>query len=191
MRHIPEHLMIEKEFITPQKLTHDSFKLGRLVFDSGFRPQFILALWRGGTPIGVIVHEFLDKKGIIAYHTAIKVEAYKGLGNPSRVIVESLSWLLKHIKRDQAVLLVDDIFDTGRSMDKVRSMVALKTDNIRIATLYYKPKNSQTDLVPDFYVGKTERWVVFPHELEGLTDQEIQQKDPFIWQLLEKSEKQG
>ena len=53
----------------------------------------------------------------------------------------------------------------------------------KIATLYYKPANNKTDIVPDFYLHSTNEWIVFPHELEGLTLDEIRCKDPDIVQF--------
>jgi hypothetical protein len=45
--------------------------------------------------------------------------------------------------------------------------------DIRIATAWFKPKYNLTDIVPDYYNNETDQWLVFPHELEGLTREEI------------------
>jgi hypothetical protein len=44
---------------------------------------------------------------------------------------------------------------------------------IRIATVYYKPARNRSTLVPDYYVTATDSWLVFPHEIQGLTREEI------------------
>jgi hypothetical protein len=44
-----------------------------------------------------------------------------------------------------------------------------------VACPWYKPSRNVTDLVPDFYIHATDQWLVFPHELRGLTPQEILQ----------------
>jgi hypothetical protein len=44
---------------------------------------------------------------------------------------------------------------------------------VRIATPWYKPGNNQTNLRPDYYLHETDAWIVFPHELAGLTFEEI------------------
>ena len=46
--------------------------------------------------------------------------------------------------------------------------------NVRIATPWYKPNNNQTSLKPDYYLHETDKWIVFPHELAGLSMQEIE-----------------
>ncbi len=51
-------------------------------------------------------------------------------------------------------------------------------ENVRIATVYYKPSRNKTRLVPDFYVRATDEWLVFPHELKGLTREEILANKP-------------
>ena len=48
----------------------------------------------------------------------------------------------------------------------------------RIATVYYKPSRNQTDMTPDYYVHETEQWLVFPHEIVGLSVDEIRAHKP-------------
>ena len=53
---------MQKTFITAQSLLEDSFRLAAKVFEDGFRPQFIIGIWRGGAPIGIAVQEFFEFK---------------------------------------------------------------------------------------------------------------------------------
>ena len=71
--------MSEKEFISPTDLIRDSFALAKQIYDSGYRPDVLLVLWRGGTPVGVVVHEYLLFKNIRTYHTAVKATSYSGI----------------------------------------------------------------------------------------------------------------
>jgi hypoxanthine phosphoribosyltransferase len=76
------------------------------------------------------------------------------------------------------LLLFDEVFDTGKSIEGVVDELRRRCrpnlpDQIRIATVYYKPARNRSALVPDFYVRTTDQWLVFPHELEGLTREEI------------------
>ena len=61
---------MKKTFIQADELLKDSFKLASQVFDSGYRPDYIVGVWRGGAPIGIAVQEFLDVLGIDADHIA-------------------------------------------------------------------------------------------------------------------------
>ena len=47
----------EKIFIQPAELLHDSFRLGVKILESEFLPDYIVAIWRGGTPIGIAIQE--------------------------------------------------------------------------------------------------------------------------------------
>lgn len=177
--------MVEKEFIQANDLVRDSFALARKIYDSGYRPDVLIVLWRGGTPVGIVIHEFLLYKGIETYHTAIKAESYVGIGQHIEPTVENLDRVLARVKEGSRILLVDDIFDTGRTVEKVCGLLRAKTCEIRIATLFYKPDKNCTSLTPDFYMRKTDRWIVFPHELLDLTPEEIAAKDVYLRGLLD------
>ncbi len=169
----------EKEFISAQRLLEDSFELGVNIIDSGFRPSFIVGVWRGGTPVGIAVQELLDFFGVKTDHISIRTSFYEGIGQRSDTIrVHGLQYLVDSIDADDGLLIVDDVYDTGLSIQAViehlREKARRNTPNdIRIATTYFKPRNNRTDRAPDYYVHETDRWLVFPHELHGLTPEEI------------------
>jgi len=176
--------MPEKEFIRADDLIRDAFTLAKRIYDSGYRPDALLVLWRGGTPVGIAIHEFLMYKGVRTYHTAIKAESYTGIGKRIDPVIENLEPVLQNLKVNAKVLIVDDIFDTGCTMQKVCERVRERTCQIKIATLYYKDGASRVDIVPDYFLRKTNHWLVFPHELMDLTADEIRAKDEYIYNLL-------
>ena len=55
---------MDKLFIKADKLLEDSFKLAWEVYESGYRPNYIIGVWRGGAPVGIAVQEFLDVLGV-------------------------------------------------------------------------------------------------------------------------------
>ena len=63
---------MEKTFITAQQLLEDSFRVAAQVFESGFRPHFIIGIWRGGAPIGIAVQEYFDFKKVETDHIAVR-----------------------------------------------------------------------------------------------------------------------
>jgi len=171
---------IEKEFISAQQLLDDSFELGVKILDSGFRPSFIAGVWRGGTPVGIAVQELLDFFGVETDHIAIRTSLYRGIDERADTIrVHGLQYIVDNINADDGLLIVDDVFDTGLSVDALIKHLETKarrnTPTIRIATTYYKPRNNRTDRVPDYFVHETDKWLVFPHELHGLTADEIRE----------------
>jgi len=176
--------MSDKEFIGPEALWRDSFLLAARIFYSGFRPDVLLVIWRGGTPIGIIVHEFLQYKGITTYHAALKSESYTGIEQSGEPRIEHMDSVMEFIKPDSRVLLIDDIFDTGRTIEKVCELLRARTSAVKVATLFYKERQNRTGIVPDYYVHKTDKWIVFPHELMDLSLDEVRQKDPFVHSLV-------
>lgn len=168
-----------KHYVQPNELRADSFRLAAKVVDSGFKPDFMVCLWRGGAPIGCYVHEFLKYKGMTVDHIAIRTSKYTGIDQAeSTVKVHNLGYLVENLKKDTNLLVVDDIFDSGHSMDAFFTALHNQLgrdapDNIKVATVFYKPLRNKTSIYPDYYVHSTDKWVVFPHELEGATSEEI------------------
>lgn len=173
---------MEKQYITADQLLNDSIELAFRIIDSGFKPDLIVGIWRGGTPVGIAVQEVMDYVGINSDHFSIRTSSYTSIGERSSVKVHGLEYLERHLTADDKLLLVDDVFDTGLSIDSVlRELNAsYKTSppECRVATPYFKPANNQTERVPDFYLYETDKWLVFPHELMGLTDREIIEHKP-------------
>lgn len=182
--------MTAKRYLDAQTLLEDSWKLGAMVADSGFEPSYIVAVWRGGAPIGVAVQELLAARGIKADHIAIRTASYQGIdGRDDQVQVFSMNYLIKNVCHDDRLLIVDDVFDTGRSIEAVvahlRDRARLNTpEDIRVAVPYYKPERNLTDRVPDYYLYETSEWLKYPHSLEGLTTEEIEAHRPELAAIL-------
>lgn len=172
---------MKKHFISANDLLIDSFKLAKLIYDSGFQPHFIVGVWRGGAPVGIAVQEFLDFHGVKTNHIAIRTSSYCGIDKQNKEIrVHAMDYLIENVRPEENLLLVDDVFDSGRSIqaviDNLRVRAKGNTPNsIKIACPWYKPARNITDIEPDFYIHTTDKWLVFPHELQGLTAEEIAQ----------------
>ena len=182
---------MDKLFIQSEELLKDSFNLAWQVYESGYRPNYIIGVWRGGAPIGIAVQEFLDVLGVPSDHIAIRTSHYKGIDlRDSQVQVYGLNYIIKQVESEDSLLIVDDVHDTGISIQKIISdlQTACKknTPEIKVATPYFKPKKNKTERKPDFYIHETEKWLVFPHELEGLSMDEIIQFKPELFDLAEK-----
>ena len=169
----------EKRYLTAQELLNDSFELGLRIFKSGFKPSFIIGVWRGGTPVGIAVQEILDHLGVKTDHIAIRTSSYLGIKKrDKKVRVHGLEYVIRHANWEDGLLIVDDVFDTGSSIKAILEALRAKMrrnmpKDIRIATAWFKPKYNLTDIVPDYCIHETDQWLVFPHELEGLTREEI------------------
>lgn len=176
---------MDKTVLSAQDLLEDSFRLGLNVLESEFQPTMIIAIWRGGTPVGMAVQEILSYAGIKSDHIAIRTSSYVGVDQRGAVAVHGLNYIIKKICHDDRVLIVDDVFDTGNTIKAVIEELARRArDNtpadIRIAVPWYKPSRNQTELVPDYYIRETAEWLVFPHELDALTPEELRTARPQI-----------
>jgi hypoxanthine phosphoribosyltransferase len=78
-----KRIIMDKIVLSAKTLLEDSFKLGLRVLESGFRPTMIIALWRGGTPVGMAVQEIMAYCGVEADHIAIRTSSYHGVDERS------------------------------------------------------------------------------------------------------------
>jgi hypoxanthine phosphoribosyltransferase len=186
--------MLEKRYINAQQLLEDAFELGAQIISSEFVPNFIIGVWRGGTPVGIAVQELLDYFDIKTDHIAIRTSYYTGINERApQVRVHGLNYVVKNLNHDDSLLVVDDVYDSGLSIEAIiaeleRSCRRNMPADVRIATAYYKPGNNRTDRAPDYFVHETDKWLVFPHELRGLTLTEIKKNKPGIRSVLAKLE---
>lgn len=182
---------MSKNYISSQSLLEDSFRLASKVFNDGFRPDFIIGIWRGGAPIGIAVQEFFEYKNTPTDHIAVRTSSYYGINQQSKEIkVHGLHYLIENANASDRLLIVDDVFDSGRSVEalikKIQVLMRLNTPKeIRIATPWYKPGNNKTGIVPDYYINQSDEWLVFPHELAGLSKEEIEQGKPELANILD------
>ncbi len=169
---------IAKTYVSAETLYRDSFELGLKILKSDFKPKFIAGVWRGGTPTGIAVQEILDFYGVDTDHIAIRTSSYIGMQQQKEVKVHGLEYIVSNINADDSMLIVDDVFDSGRSIEAIIKRLREKCrrntpEVIKVATVYYKPERNVTSITPDYYMHETNEWLVFPHELKDLTREEI------------------
>jgi len=180
----------DKVFIEADELLLDSYRLAAQVIQANFKPSFMIAIWRGGAPIGIAVQEFLQYRGIESDHIAIRTSSYHGIDDQaSRVQVHGLNYLAKNVIYEDRLLIVDDVWDTGLTIEAVIKELSRRArlntpKEIRIAVPYFKPERNKTNLTPDFYVHEVDSWLKFPHSLEGLTIEEVQSHRPDLYEIV-------
>lgn len=174
-----DDVVITKIYLSADRLLEDSFRLANLVFDSGFRPTHIVGIWRGGAPVGIAVQELLEYRGVQSDHIAIRTASYTGIDQQEpQVRIYGLGHLVDVLNPEDRLLLIDDVFDSGRSIRALLRELKARCrnnipDEVKVATVYYKPSRNVTDLKPDFFVHETSDWLIFPHEINGLSEDEI------------------
>jgi len=187
---------VDKLFIEEEALLNDSFRMAVSVYESGFAPTFIVGIWRGGSSVGIYVQECLQFLGVESDHISIRTsyaglsEYQKSVDDPSTIRVHGLQYLLENLNADDRLLIVDDVFNSGYSIEAVLNQLNKKLRlnmpaDVRIATPYYKPARNKTDRYPDYFVHEVDEWLVFPYELQGLSREEIEVNKPAMAGVLE------
>lgn len=182
--------MTDKLYLDADRLLNDSFRLADQVYRSGFEPTFIMALWRGGAPIGLAVQEYFAYREIETDHILVRTSSYHGIDNQSREVqIYGLNYLVKNLKAEDRVLIVDDVYDTGRTIisiiESMQDRLKLNMpQQVRVAVPFYKPARNQTDREPEYFLYESDEWLVYPHSVEGLSPGEIREHKPEIHKIL-------
>ena len=177
---------MEKHYLSANEYLHDAWRLAAAVKRSGWRPDILIALWRGGAPVGVALHEFFKVSGWPVQHLPLKCTSYTAIGeNPGAVEFTHGDIVFGMLRKGDKVLVVDDVFDTGKTAAAVKARIEATGAEMRLACVYWKPAKNLTALKPDYYVKDVGLdWLVFPHEIEGLSRDEIREKDPVLAEIL-------
>ena len=193
---IGETGIVQKRFILEQELLEDSYRLAVQIYQSGYRPNFIVGVWRGGSAVGIYVQECLQYLGVETDHIAIRA-SYKGMHdywdkfeNRKEIRVYGLQYLFEHMNAGDSLLIVDDVYATGRNIAAVIRRLELKTrrnmpHDVRVAAPYYKPALNTQNRKPDFFLHEYHEWLVLPYELTGLSEAEMRVHKPWIKTILD------
>jgi len=188
-----------KRFIQEQEILEDSYRLAVQIYTSGYRPDFIVGVWRGGSTVGIYVQECLQYLGVETDHIAIRT-SYRGMNDylnnlesDREIQVHGLQYLFENMNADDALLIVDDVYSSGRNVAAVIDRLQDKTrrnmpQKVRIAVPYYRPQAGQANRAPDYFLHEYDEWLVLPYELTGLSDDEIATNKPWIKPLLDELE---
>lgn len=170
---------MDKIFVSANDLLVDTFHLALSIEEADFKPDVILGIWRGGATVAMTIQEYFSYRGQDAEHLSIRLDKV-GTNGSSRIIADSdgLDFLCTKIGKATNLLIVEDIFATGKTIQAISDGLYERLgedapENMRLAAPWYKPVAAESDREPDFYLRTTEKWVVFPHELTGLTESEI------------------
>ncbi len=142
--------------------------------------------------MGIVVQECLATLGVETDHIALRT-SYGGIAQYQQaaaskqpIRVHGKQYLLENLNADDRLLIVDDVFSSGRHTQAVIDQLGagLKRnlpEDIRVAALWYRPTG---DAKPDFYLHETDRWLVLPYEVNGLDREEIAAHKPFLLPLI-------
>lgn len=181
-----------KEFTAYDTVRNNAIRLAARIYSDGFVPDVIYVSLRGGAYLGNVISEYFKvvRRGRRpVYYAAVVARSYTDVAQAERVAVDGWTYAPEHLRNGDRVLLVDDIFDSGRTLNHLANIIMEKgipRRDLKIAVHDYKdfydlePKQA---VQPDYWCRKMElsvkderRWVHYlSHELVGLSTAEINQ----------------
>ena len=187
---------MEKLFIQEEDLLLDAYRLGVKIYESGFVPTVIVGVWRGGSSVGIAVQECLQYLGVETDHISVRT-SYRGMTSYERMLenagairVHGTRYLLENLNAEDGLLIVDDVYSSGLNVKAVIDRLSYRTQRnmprtVRVAVPWFRPSDTRTDRVPDYYLHETDKWLVLPWELNGLTRKEIYRNKAFLKPIFE------
>lgn len=198
---------MHKEFVTPETIRDEALKLCHQMYSvDHFVPDVIYVSLRGGVYMGNVMSEYYkivrskeNKRPV--FYAAVVARSYSDIRCQTKVMVDGWTYSPDYLRSGDKVLIVDDIFDTGKTVNALTDIILNKgipREDIKIAVFDYKvplyKKVPPLPIQPDYYCRKhvmesedQESWIHYLcHEFVGLEASEIDAayKDPEVRRIL-------
>lgn len=185
---------MKKEFIEPNEYRNNVIKLlGKIYYEDHFVPDVIYASLRGGAYMANIFSEFYKvaekDKSHPVFYAAVVARSYSDMKRTEgHVVVDGWTYLPEYLRSGDKILLVDDIFDTGKTVNALTNVImdkGIPREDIKVAVYDYKvplyKHKEPLPIQPDYYCRKhvlnspeDEVWIHYLyHEIECLSKDEV------------------
>lgn len=182
-------MSMKKIFLPYQTVRNNAIKLAYSIYQSGFIPDVIYVSLRGGAYLGNVISEYfklVKQEERPVYYAAVVARSYSDIKVQHQIKVEGWTYNPEYLRQGDRILIVDDIFDTGRTINHLVDIILAKgipRQDIRIAVHDYKIRKYLGDELPvhpDYCCAKhvilvkeEDFWIHYSsHELVGLTKEE-------------------
>lgn len=197
-----------KEFLPYSVVRNNAIKLAHKMYkEDGFVPDVIYVPLRGGAYMGNVISEYfkiaLEKSSSRpVLYAAVVARSYIDVKNHGSIRIDGWTYNPEYLRSGDKILFVDDIFDSGRTINFLVNFVLAKginREDIKVAVHDYKVQEylkEKLDIVPDYYCRKhvikrpeDEIWIHYmSHELVGLSKEELEKyyysEDPELREAL-------
>jgi len=194
-----------KEFLQFDDERDNAIKLAYRIFHDGFIPDVIYVSLRGGAYLGNIISEYFKivRTGERpVYYAAVVARSYTDVAKADQVKVDGWTYSPEHLRVGDKILLIDDIFDSGRTINHLAQIIldkGIPRKDLKIAVHDYKffpDKKEQFAIQPDYWCRKHEAsihdestWIHYmSHELMGLKEEELEEnyykRDPELRKVM-------
>ncbi|MDR1059312.1 MAG: phosphoribosyltransferase [Treponema sp.] len=196
---------MKKEFLPYHIVRNNALKLAYRIWRDGFIPDVIYVSLRGGAGLGNVISEYfkiVNRRDRPVFYAAAVARSYTGVRDAEEIKIEGWTYAPDHLRFGDRILLVDDIFDSGRTINYLTRVIIEKgipREDIKIAVHDYKyfyDREVQLPIQPDYWCRKHElsvndedRWIHYmSHELVGLSPEELEEyyyrEDPELREIL-------
>jgi hypoxanthine phosphoribosyltransferase len=196
---------MKKEFLPYDVVRNNALKLAHRIYHEGFVPDVIYVSLRGGAYLGNVISEYFKivRRGSRpVYYAAVVARSYTDVRRAEKISVEGWTYDPAHLRVGDRVLLVDDIFDSGNTVNCLAEIILEKgipRQDLKVAVHDYKyfyDKPAQLPFQPDYWCRKHELsihdedlWIHYmSHELVGLSPEELEthyfSRDPELREAL-------
>jgi len=196
---------MKKEFLSYKTVRNNALKIAHRISNDGFIPDVIYVSLRGGVYLGNVISEYfkiIQRRMRPVYYAAVVARSYTGVGESNEVKVEGWTYSTDALRTGDKILLVDDIFDSGRTLNHLANMIMEKgipRKDLKIVVhdyKYFTDAKEQLPVQPDYWCRKHELsvhdediWIHYSsHELIGLSEKELEEhyysSDPELREIL-------
>ena len=183
---------MSKIFLEYNTVRNNAIKLAYKILQDGFIPDVIYVSLRGGAYIGNVISEYFKivRTERPVLYAAVVARSYVDIHDHDEVRIDGWTYNPEHLRQGDKILLVDDIFDSGRTINYLANVLlqrGVPRKDLKIAVHDYKCftyKNEEQSFQPDYYcsrhlINKPEEdvWIHYmSHELVGLKHEELEKK---------------
>ncbi|MDR1177156.1 MAG: phosphoribosyltransferase [Treponema sp.] len=184
---------MRKEFISYDLVRNNALKLAHRIYKDGFVPDVIYVSLRGGAYLGNVISEYFKivrQNDRPVYYAAVVARSYSDVLKADKITVEGWTYSPEHLRTGDKILLVDDIYDSGITINHLAEIImerGIPRHDLKVAVHDYKyfyDKPEQFPVQPDYWCRKHELsvndesyWIHYmSHELVGLTDEELENR---------------
>ena len=197
---------VRKEFLPYDTVRNNALKMAWRIHQDGFMPDVIYVSLRGGAYIGNVISEYFKivrkEAARPVFYAAVVARSYADINQREQVRVDGWTYSPEYLRTGDKVLIVDDIYDSGRTINHLTEVVlerGLPRKDVKVAVHDYKIceyKSERLPIQPDYWCRRhvvrspeEEVWIHYlSHELVGLTEDELRThyypEDPELREIL-------
>lgn len=183
---------MSKIFLEYNTVRNNAIKLAHKILKDGFVPDVIYVSLRGGAYIGNVISEYFKivRTERPVLYAAVVARSYVDIHDHDEVRIDGWTYNPEHLRQGDKVLLVDDIYDSGRTINYLADVLlrrGVPKKDLKVAVhdyKYFSFKDQANSYQPDYYCIKhtinspdDDVWIHYmSHELVGLKQEELENK---------------